>query len=121
MDDILGLRAFVPSLDFERSKQFYERLGFAPIFENEHIAILKQGTFSFVLQRYYQKEFAENCMLQLLVRDVEAWWQRINSAQLMAEFAVRPPQPPALQSWGLKVGFLFDPSGVLWHISEVPK
>ncbi len=26
----------------------------------------------------------------------------------------------ALQPWGLKVGFVFDPSGVLWHVAEAP-
>ncbi len=25
-----------------------------------------------------------------------------------------------LQSWGLKVGFVVDPSGVLWHVAEAP-
>jgi uncharacterized glyoxalase superfamily protein PhnB len=25
---------------------------------------------------------------------------------------------PALQPWGLRVGYLVDPSGVLWHLAE---
>jgi uncharacterized glyoxalase superfamily protein PhnB len=53
------------------------------------------------------------------VRDADAWWRRIDAAALEAAFAVRPPRPPAMQDWGMKVGFLFDPSGVLWHVAEV--
>lgn len=29
-------------------------------------------------------------------------------------------QTPALQGWGVTVGFVFDPSGVLWHMAEAP-
>jgi hypothetical protein len=120
MDQILGLRPFVPAKDFALSKRFYQALGFAPTHEDEAIAILKLESFSFILQNFYVKEFAENCMVQLLVRDVEAWWRRVDGDKLVADFAVRPPRAPTMQSWGMKVGFVFDPSGVLWHVAEVP-
>lgn len=32
------------------------------------------GQSSFLLQRYYQKEWAENFMMQLMVDDLDAWW-----------------------------------------------
>lgn len=38
----------------------------------------------------------------------------------MSEFSVNAPRAPAMQNWGMKVGFIFDPSGVLWHVAEVP-
>ena len=120
MDDVLALRPFVPAKDFALSKRFYQALGFAPTHEDAEIAILKLGSFSFILQNFYVAEFADNCMVQLLVRDVDAWWRRIDGATLVAEFGVKPPRAPAMQSWGMKVGFLFDPSGVLWHVAEVP-
>ena len=119
MDQVLGLRPFVPARDFGLSRRFYATLGFVETHADAQIAILKQESFSFILQSYYLKEFAENCMLQLLVRDADAWWRRIDAAALEAAFAVRPPRPPAMQDWGMKVGFLFDPSGVLWHVAEV--
>jgi hypothetical protein len=25
---------------------------------------------------------------------------------------------PAMQSWGLRVGYVHDPSGVLWHVAQ---
>jgi hypothetical protein len=120
MEEVLALRPFVPARDFALSKRFYQALGFSPTHEDEQITILKLGSFSFMLQDFYVKGFAENCMLQLLVRDVTTWWQRVDGPKLVEEFAVRPPRAPAMQSWGMKVGFLFDPSGVLWHVAEVP-
>jgi uncharacterized glyoxalase superfamily protein PhnB len=118
MSQIVSLRPFVPSQDFELSKRFYQSLGFAVTMEQDKIAMLKIESFSFILQDYYVKDWADNCMMQLLVRDVDAWWQRIDAAKLEAEFGVKPPRPPAMQPWGLKVGFVFDPAGVLWHVAE---
>ena len=102
------------------SKRFYETLGFVQTLESGQVAILKLDSFSFILQDFYVKELAENFMVQLLVRNVDAWWQRIDGAALTAAFGVKAPRAPAMQSWGMKVGFLFDPSGVLWHVAEVP-
>ena len=120
MEQVLALRPFVPARDFAVSRRFYAALGFAETHADKQVVILKQESFSFILQNYYVKEFAENCMVQLLVRNAEAWWQRIDAAALVADFAVKEPRPPAMQEWGLKVGFLFDPSGVLWHVAEAP-
>ena len=120
MDPVLALRPFVPAKDFSLSKRFYQALDFRLTHEDESIAILKLGSFSFLLQNFYVKDFAENCMVQLLVRDLEAWWQCIDIAKLVAEFGVKPARAPAVQSWGMNVGFIFDPSGVLWHVAEAP-
>lgn len=118
MDQILALRPFVPARDFATSKRFYATLGFAVTHEDGQIAGLKMGSFSFILQNFYVRELAENLMVQLMVRDANAWWVRVDAATLVATFGVKPPRAPAMQDWGMKVGFLFDPSGVLWHIAE---
>jgi uncharacterized glyoxalase superfamily protein PhnB len=120
VEQVLALRPFVPARDYALSKRFYQQIGFAVTHEDADVTMLKLDSFSFILQRYYVAEFADNCMMQLLVRNADAWWTRIDGPKLVAEFAVKPPQPPAMQPWGLKVGFLFDPSGVLWHIAEAP-
>jgi hypothetical protein len=120
MDPILALRPFVPAKDFDVSKRFYQAMGFTVTHEDANIAILKLGSWSFLLQNFYAQAFAENCMVQILVRDVDAWWASNSPDKLVGAFGVKPPKPPAMQSWGLKVGFIFDPCGVLWHIAEVP-
>ncbi|SAL43211.1 glyoxalase/bleomycin resistance protein/dioxygenase [Caballeronia peredens] len=120
MNQLLALRPFVPAKDFDLSKRFYEALGFRITHEDDNIAMLKAESFSFILQNFYVKELAENFMLQMLVRDVDAWWRDKNPEALSERFAVNAARAPAIQSWGMKVGFLFDPSGVLWHVAESP-
>ena len=119
-DPILALRPFVPARDYDLSRRFYEALGFVATHRDEDVTILKLASFSFILQNYHVQEFAENCMVQILVRDADAWWAKADPARLVEAFGVKPPKAPAMQSWGLKVGFVFDPSGVLWHVAEAP-
>jgi uncharacterized glyoxalase superfamily protein PhnB len=120
MDQVPSLRPFVPARDFALPKRFYQALGFRLSHEGGEIALLKTGGFSFILQDFCNQELAENLMVQLMVRDADAWWRGVDAAALVQEFGVKPPRAPAVQPWGLKVGFPFDPSGVLWHVAEAP-
>ena len=75
------LKTFVPSRDFEQSKQFYKDLGFEMDWEGEKMAQFKVGDFRFLLQDYYVKEFAENFMMFLFVNDVDEWWDYIKKQE----------------------------------------
>jgi len=110
-------RPFIPGKDFELSKRFYEALGFEKVFDGE-VAIFSTGSGGFILQRYFQKDWAENFMMQLVVDDLDAWWVHIESLDLPARFGVPKPKPPAMQPWGMRVAYVVDPSGVLWHLSQ---
>jgi len=55
---------------------------------------------------------------KVLVEDTDACWIHIQAAQPCSKYPPIRVTPPALQSWGLKVLFLVDSSGVLWHIAE---
>lgn len=90
------VRAFLPSKDFEVSKAFYSALGFEKVLE-EDVAIFQAGQSEFVLTRYFQQNYADNSMVQILVDDLDAWWSRIESLDLPAAFGVRAPRPPADQ------------------------
>ena len=107
----------MPAKDFDVSKRFYETLGFDKVLDSE-VAIFNAGSGGFILQRYYQKEWAENFMMQLMVDDLEAWWAHLASLDLPSKFGVQAPKAPALQPWGLRVAYLYDPSGVLWHVCQ---
>jgi catechol 2,3-dioxygenase-like lactoylglutathione lyase family enzyme len=111
------MRPFLPSKDFDASKRFYEVLGFVKEFDGE-VAIFSIGSTSFILQQYFQKEWAENFMMQLMVDDLDSWWTHIASLDLPEQFGVSPPKEPAMQPWGLRIAYLTDPSGVLWHIAQ---
>jgi predicted DNA-binding transcriptional regulator YafY len=116
--DILALRPFVPARDFERSIEFYSDLGFGVERLDAGLASLQLGPFAFLLQAYDVPEFARHFMLQMLVKDLTVWWTRIEALDLAARYGVRAPLAPAVQPWGLKVAFVFDPTGVLWHVVE---
>jgi hypothetical protein len=110
-------RPFLPAKDFDVSRAFYEALGFEKLLDAD-VAIFGVGTGAFILQRYYQKEWAENSMMQLMVDDLDAWWAHIEGLDLPTKFGVQPPRAPALQTWGLRVAYVYDPSSVLWHVTE---
>jgi uncharacterized glyoxalase superfamily protein PhnB len=111
-------RPFLPARDFDLSKRFYETLGFEKVLDDTGVAIFEIGSSGFILQRYYQKDWAENFMMQLMVDDLDAWWSHITALDLPANFGVPAPKPPAMQPWGLRIAFVVDPSGVLWHVAE---
>jgi hypothetical protein len=114
------VRTFLPSKDFGFSKAFYKTLGFTVVLEDKDVAIFEVGTSSFLLQRYYQKDWAENFMMQMMVDDLDAWWTHISKLDLPQEFSVPEPKPPAVQPWGLRIAYVVDPSGVLWHFAQNP-
>ena len=110
-------RPFLPAKDFDLSKRFYEALGFEILLDAE-VAIFGVGASSFILQRYYQKEWAENFMMQLMVDNLDDWWTHIQALDLPTKFNVPSPKPPKTQPWGLRIAYVVDPSGVLWHVAE---
>jgi len=114
-----AVRPFVPARDFALSKRFYDALGFEKVFDGE-VAIYVGGGSSFILQNFWQQQLGDNFMMQLATDDLDAWWRHIESLDLPGRFGVRAPTAPALQPWGLRTSYLFDPSGVLWHVTERP-
>ena len=113
-------RPFLPAKDFDVSRRFYKTIGFEMLLDGE-VAIFGSGSSSFILQRYYVKEWADNFMMQLMVDDLDSWWAHITRLELPHRFAVSEPRAPALQPWGLRVAYFVDPSGVLWHVAERQK
>lgn len=114
------IQPFVPAKDFDLSKRFYLALDFKLRFEAEKIAGFNHESGAFLLQDYYVKEWAENFMLSWGVRNLDAWFRNVEALDLPGRFGVRAPTPPELQPWGLVISYLFDPSGVLWHVSQRP-
>lgn len=122
--DPIELKATLPAKDFELSKRFYQDLGFtlcwgaegnlAYFHYGEHGSHAKVG---FLLQRFYVKELAENLMMHLLVKDVDAWWAAIQEKKLLEKYGVQGG-PPEDRPWQMRDLVLFDPSGVLWRIAQ---
>lgn len=115
---VIDLKAFVPSKDYAVAKRFYSDLGFRILWENEQVAELELGGHRFLLQNFDAPGLTANFMMHLMVDDADAWWGRIREAGLADRYPGVTAKPPAMQPWGLRVLYLTDPSGVLWHIAD---
>lgn len=115
---VLDLKTFVPAKDFAVSRQFYADLGFTENWVSEQVAELQVGGFRFLLQNYYVQQFAENFMMHLMVDDADTWWKHIAARKLTEKYPGITAKAPAVQPWGLRVLYLSDPTGVLWHIAD---
>ena len=111
------VRPFLPTRDFELSKRFYEALGFEKVLDGD-VAIFNVGSGGFILQCPSDAGPTGNLMMQMMVDDLDAWWERIQSLQLASRFGVPAPRAPALQPWGLRIAYVVDPAGVLWHVAQ---
>jgi uncharacterized glyoxalase superfamily protein PhnB len=117
-DSVKALRPFFPARDFELSKRFYADLGFQEKALGEQVAEMRLGAHAFLLQDYYVPDWAGNFVMHMLVEGLDDWWAHIASLDLAARYGVEAPRPPKLEPWGLRVAYVFDPSGVLWHFAE---
>lgn len=110
------LRAFVPATDFERSKQFYQDLGFTMDWSEGELAYFHfDDQVCFLLQDFNQPSFATNFMMHMVVDDVDAWRQRVVDSGIAEQYGVRVTEIES-QPWGMRDFLVFDPSGVLWRI-----
>jgi uncharacterized glyoxalase superfamily protein PhnB len=115
---VLELNAFVPSKDFDLSKQFYLDVGFELDFAGDDIARFKIGSFSFLLQKFHVQQHAENFMMGLMVEDADLWWEHFEQIGLRERYPHIMLKPPTMQPWGIRVLYMSDPTGILWHISD---
>lgn len=113
----IELKAFVPARDFALSKRFYTDLGFTQRSEGGGVAYFACGHCAFLLQDYYVQEFAENCVMHLLVQDVQAWHKHVAEAGLAQRYGVRVTEVVD-QPWGITEFVVIDPAGVCWHIGQ---
>jgi uncharacterized glyoxalase superfamily protein PhnB len=115
---VTDIKAFVPARDLELSKSFYSDLGFTINFSNDQIAEVQIGSFRFLLQKFYVAEHAGNFMMSMSVDDADAWWEYIHQKEFTRKYPGIMCKPPEMQPWGLRILYLSDPTGVLWHITE---
>jgi hypothetical protein len=110
----LSLEPFVPSGgDFEGSKQLFQALGFQISWDaGDYIGFGRDGC-KFILQRYDNKEFAENLMISVKIDNADEFWKELNAKKLTEKFGVRISKPTQ-QSYGKEVNII-DIAGVCWH------
>ena len=115
---IKSLRTFIGSTDFQQSRAFYREWGFeesviGPTFSYFQTAP-QQG---FYLQDYKVKDWINNTMMFLEVEDLDAYWAYLETKNLAAKFKGVRLKPIQKDDWGREF-FMYDPSGILWHIGS---
>src|SRR5215469_2688288 len=111
---IRAMRPIIPAKAFDVSTRFYTELGFRSRPLAERLIEMEIGAYSFILQDYYVKEWADNFAMHVLVTDLAAWWEHVTALDLPARYPGVRTGAPTEESWGLVAG-LVDPSGVLWR------
>ena len=114
---VTEIKAFVPSINFEVSKQFYQDLGFTLASEGGGVAYFHFGHVSFLLQDFCAAGLAENFMMHILVEDVDAWWHHVQASGVLSKYRVKVTELET-QPWRMRDFCLYDPSGVVWRIGQ---
>ena len=107
---------FVPSKNFAASVDFYTEI-FDSNWQTETLCEIQAGQSKFLVQDHYEKVYAENCMYQLMVDDVELIWNQMRESGLLARHGDVRAAEPKLEAWG-KVLYLWGPAGELWHFTQ---
>ena len=113
------LRIFIPAKDFDLSRAFYRDLGAVEEWAGTDLILFRLGTSSFYLQDAYQKTWAENTMLFVLVDDLDLLWKELQELKLTERYPGVRWKPPVDYDWGLREIHLIEPAGVLWHFAKV--
>ena len=114
---ITEIKAFVPAKDFDKSKNFYQDIGFALASEGGGVAYFHFENVSFLLQDHCAESQAENFMMHILVQDVDSWWEHIHKSAVVEKYGIKITQME-IQPWAMKDFCITDPSGVLWRIGQ---
>ena len=109
------IRTFIPSKDHDLSRDFYKDLGFEISWEDKDLVIFGQGRQTFFLQRYYNKVWAENFMMQAFVKDLEALLNHVK--ELKKKYKMIRYKNIFQADYGLTF-HLIGPSGELWHMMQ---
>jgi hypothetical protein len=113
----LSLEPFVPSgIDFERSKEFFQELGFKINWDAGDYVGFEKDECKFVLQKFDKVEFAQNFMVGIGVDNVTDFRSAVIEKGLPEKFGIRIGEITQ-EPYGKEVN-LIDIAGVCWHFVE---
>ena len=92
--NFLSLQPFVPSgSNFQGSKEFFVELGFKINWDAGDYAGFERDGCKFILQKFDNKEFAENYMITVNVNDVEKFRDSVIEKKLPEKFGIKISKP----------------------------
>lgn len=113
----LSIRPFIGARDYDISRSFYRDLGFQETILTPKMCLFTSGNIAFYLQDAYVKDWVDNTMVFMEVKDVREFYTELLALNLNVKYEGVRLIPIREESWGREC-FLHDPSGVLWHIGE---
>ena len=101
----------LPSMDFDETIAFYEKLGFTMVARYETYLITRREGFEIHFWKCTDCNIAENSGCRIQTSDADA---------LYAEFATNgvKAKPPEDREWGQREFYVIDSSGNLLRISQ---
>src|SRR6187399_1620939 len=113
----LSLQPFVPSgNDFASSKEFFQQLGFSIRWDAGDYVSFEKDECKFILQKFNNKEFAENFMITVGVTNVDELRKNVIEKKLPEKFGIRISEASE-QPYGREVNII-DIAGVCWHFVQ---
>jgi hypothetical protein len=113
----LSLQPFVPSgKDFEGTKKFFQELGFGVRWDAGDYISFENNGCRFILQKFDNKEFAENFMLTVGVENADEFRKMVIDKQLPQKYGIRIGEVSD-QPYGREVNII-DSAGVCWHFVQ---
>ena len=114
---LLSIEPFVPSgKDFEKSKEFFQDLGFKINWEVSGAIGFEKDGCKFILQNDDNVEFAQNYMLSVRIDNAQQFRDDVIEKKLPEKFGIRIGQVKK-QPYGIEVNII-DIAGVCWHFVE---
>jgi hypothetical protein len=114
---VIEIKPFVPACRLSESIAFYAALGFEVPWQSDDLAYVRLGGTSFMLQKFYVPEHANNFVMHMLVGNADDWHRHVVDSGVVEKYAVRLDTPED-RPWQLRDFTLTDPSGVLWRIGH---
>jgi hypothetical protein len=115
--NFLSLQPFVPSgSNFEASRSLFVALGFSVTWDAGDYVGFEKDDCRFILQKFNNREFAENFMINVQVSSADEFWKDVNDKKLAEKFGIRF-RAPTQMPYGKEVNMI-DLAGVCWHFVE---
>lgn len=113
----LSLEPFIPSgSNFEAAKNLFVDLGFNITWDAGNYMGFEKDECKFILQKYDNKAFAENLMINVRVNDIQEFRTSVIEKQIPEKYGIRIGEITH-QPYGKEVN-LIDMAGVCWHFVE---
>lgn len=119
-DQAISIRPFIGTKNFELSCAFYRDLGFRQTVLSPNMSLFSTGQFGFYLQDAYVKDWIDNTMVFMEIKDANQFWKDLLELDLQSKYNGVKLTPIRTEDWGREC-FVHDPSGVLWHFGEFKK